>query len=385
MLKSVSPNCVSPFEYFVNYCDWYLANFPGSTIKTVLDQLNTFPASQNICCQTCGKNFPGTSQPQPYIFTGVVTKLFNIPLLPNPLQNQPVGESETEPNYAEYGIFEYLFFYAGADAGYDTCCLNIYGAYENLVDYSFDFLDIQKDIDKCCGEKLSQDCFQSLLEYIESEDIYNYIYNNPSVVIDGYTLNPGVVEYGQINGDTLLCDMYDVLSQKPKEVAEEYLRTFLYYGFVVSCVEGQVIITSLETYLEHIGPPDDITPLPTAQLRFVAINQDGEIGIGVEKVSGAVATNITFELTDSVVYAYANCNAFLLDSFNFTLTIPAGAPDGYVASFIHGPIPTATVLKVTEIKVNGQEYNYIGAEDVYLNIGGLFYKFVDGNECLLIP
>jgi hypothetical protein len=197
-------NCIDPFKYFIDYAEWYISNNPGTTFLDVLNEPNLFPKSANLCCPTCGQDGE-----EAYVLS---------------------GRLDDDPG----NFFSYFNITNRLDG---SCCLNTYVTvelYSNILDNSVpgDFPN------PCCTPSDFKSCLSQLADFLNSDEFNNYI----------ITGNNGVVEWNTINNDTLMCNIYSVLSDKDPAVALGYILDILNNGLVIACKDEGVVITSIETY-----------------------------------------------------------------------------------------------------------------------------------------
>jgi hypothetical protein len=207
--------CLSPFEYFINYAEWYIAENPGTTFSEVLNQVNVFPTTAGLCCPSCGTNT-------------------NIPYVLS-------GRFDTGYPSNFFSFFQGLFPLNG------ECCLNthvtleIYDIIKENSEWSVtgDIADLPKP---CCTTSDFKNCVTELATFLNSPDFNEYIsdYNNQLT---------GIAEWGLIGGDSLLCNIYETLYLRTPLKSLEYILDILDYGLVIQCTGTSVIITSISTYV----------------------------------------------------------------------------------------------------------------------------------------
>lgn len=227
-MKSVSPNnCVSPIKYFIEYVDYYLANNPGSSISDVLDQITIAPFSADICTDILYDD--GT-----YVLYGdlsLVELLTNTdPIMDNGPIDLPFGRNVCQNIFAV--LKEDIF---------DS------DLYSNNNDLKSEFL---QPISCCTDRNNFTNCVFEALEYFQSNELFDWIFNDSQ---------KGIFEYN--SAKNTFCELFDLLKDKPQNVALDYLMTILEKGLLISRFAGYsdnangIIFTSVQTYYDTYITP----------------------------------------------------------------------------------------------------------------------------------
>lgn len=208
--------CKDPFKYFIDYAEWFIQNNPGTTFSDVLNQLNVFPYSSDLCCPGCG----GVGgQDNIYILSG------------NFDSNEPGN------------FFSYFLQRTTAPS---SCCTNTHVTQEvyEIILSGLSDLYLPNSISPCCSNSDIKTCIKDLSEFLKSGEFDQYI-------IDWEFLHTGIAEFNTIDFNGLFCKIYDVLSDKEPEVALNYIMTILQLGLVICCKPEGIVITSIDTYVSN--------------------------------------------------------------------------------------------------------------------------------------
>ena len=128
----------------------------------------------------------------------------------------------------------------GAQAGSeeDPCCVNFAGTVSSFTSFAFTFEDPIGFSKFCCNNNNFNDCVNKLT----------------SAVKDGASIiDRGVVEYGTVKENSLLCKLVDLLSGCDTQITDlqKILNIFLDKGFVIACTNTGLFVGSLEEYLKY--------------------------------------------------------------------------------------------------------------------------------------
>lgn len=207
-------DCINPFQYFIDFVDYELSQDPTKTFADILNFSNVFQYNPKLCCPSCGFQY----NDQPYVLSG---------------------------NFDESDPRSFFALYNDPNNEPLPCCINtsITLDIHNLIKEQIG--GDSSDLDFCCTPTNFNTSLNNLRDFLNSEEFNNYLINYDSSALTG------IIEWNTINGDTLMNSIFEVLSNKPSEIALEYMFDILNNGLVIACLEDGVVITSIETYVTN--------------------------------------------------------------------------------------------------------------------------------------
>jgi hypothetical protein len=193
-VPTTTPPCVDPITDILN--EIIIRKNPNNTYSEVLDSIldeGIVTNNYGYCCPECG---------QEYVF----------------------ASGETFLKYAEA---------AGLLNQSSDCCMNIDASIETYLK----FLEALGWTPTACNTDI---CSDELEDYVGVT-----IYDNLRDI--------GMIEYSSLLGGSFMCKLLDwkgIVTITPTEFGE-LVESFLEKGLVVSCLDGNIIISSVETYLKY--------------------------------------------------------------------------------------------------------------------------------------
>ena len=168
-------NCIDPFKYFIDYAEWFITSNPSSTFSDVLNQLNVFPYSSDICCPDCGS--VGSSGDNIYILSG---------------------------NFDTEELSNFFLYFVGRTTA-PSCCLNTHVSsvvYSDIVSNLLETYPNTYGFAGCCTNHDIETCITQLSEFLQSSEFNQYI-------IDWANNGTGIAEFNTINSNSLFCKVYE--------------------------------------------------------------------------------------------------------------------------------------------------------------------------------
>jgi hypothetical protein len=209
--------CVNPIQYFIDYVDFYISQNPGSTIYDVLNELNLFPISANLCCEGACDEF--------YMIVG-----------------------EASPDLVQFS--EDVTF----NMGKGGCCLNLYYLYNNYKEFvdtlntndsSSFFIEFTRSYSVCCSNNQFAKCVEDLADFLNADEFNEWLFQTGT--------SRGIFEYNILKNGYSFCSLVEALKTKTPSVALEYIIAILEKGLVISCKDEGTVITSALKYANEYG------------------------------------------------------------------------------------------------------------------------------------
>ncbi len=205
--------CINPFIFLIEYAEWYITQNPNKTFEDVLNMDNVFPNDSDVCCDSCDDL---------YVLGGDLST-------------------------ADNSVIDFLKTFDISE----NCCFNYYGTIrepfiniKNIFGTGTDPIDISEvDLKGCCTPDSFTKCIDEMIKYFDDDELSKYI-----IDLEGAD-QTGIYEK-VVDGNTLLCQLFEYLKDKPKADAIDYVLTVLKNGLVVSCSPTQTTITSISTYIQ---------------------------------------------------------------------------------------------------------------------------------------
>jgi hypothetical protein len=204
--------CKNPVQFWFDRAIEQIEATPGLTFENILEEGTIYPYGQGVkpCCPDCGI----------YVLSNLETwvtysEATGGPVMANPPQGAPAGSDE------------------------DPCCVNYAGTAGNFANFASTFEDTIGFSKFCCNNNNFNDCVNKLVNSVK----------------DGASfLERGVVEYGTVKENSLLCKLVDLLSGCDTGITDlqKTLTTMLDLGFVIFCTDEGLLVASIEEYLKYI-------------------------------------------------------------------------------------------------------------------------------------